>query len=127
MSVNENQPEEVLQALVFLEEKIHGLDCFCRVVDEAAGDNSPHWLCSVWSLTRSIEKAMEPISVHVRGLVESRGEGPRSGGGAATSGAGAQRKEGVQPPGDLPAAVEVQQRKRNLQFCSPRIPLNRQL
>lgn len=28
------------------------------------------------------------------------GEGPRSGGGAATSGAGAQRKEGVQPPGD---------------------------
>ena len=28
------------------------------------------------------------------------GEGPRSGGGAATSGAGAQRKGGVQPPGD---------------------------
>lgn len=28
------------------------------------------------------------------------GEGPRSGGGAAASGAGAQRKEGVQPPGD---------------------------
>lgn len=26
------------------------------------------------------------------------GEGPRSGGGAATSGAGAKRKEGVQPP-----------------------------
>ncbi|MFY3383674.1 hypothetical protein [Paracidovorax sp. MALMAid1276] len=33
------------------------------------------------------------------------GEGPRSGGGAATSGAGAQRKEGVQPPGDLAAVV----------------------
>lgn len=33
------------------------------------------------------------------------GEGPRSGGGAATSGAGAQRKEGVQPPGDSASAM----------------------
>lgn len=108
MSVNENQPEEVLQALVFLEETVSSLDCFCRVVDEAAGDNSPNWLCSVWSLARSIEKAMDPISVHVRCLVDSTGEGPRSGGGAATSGAGAQRKEGVQPPGELVALAEVQ-------------------
>lgn len=37
------------------------------------------------------------------------GEGPRSGGGAVTSGAGAQRKEGVQPPGDLASVVEVPQ------------------
>lgn len=36
------------------------------------------------------------------------GQGPRSGGGAATSGAGAQRKEGVQPPGELVALAEVQ-------------------
>lgn len=36
------------------------------------------------------------------------GEGPRSGGGAGTSGAGAKRKEGVQPPGDVATAVEVQ-------------------
>ena len=30
---------------------------------------------------------------------QALGEGPRSGGGNATSGAGAKRKEGVQPPG----------------------------
>lgn len=36
------------------------------------------------------------------------GEGPRSGGGTATSGAGAQRKEGVQPPVELVALGEVQ-------------------
>lgn len=36
------------------------------------------------------------------------GEGPRSGGGAATSGAGAERKEGVQPPGELLDLAEVQ-------------------
>ena len=33
------------------------------------------------------------------------GEGPRSGGGEAPSGAGAKRKEGVQPPGDATLAV----------------------
>lgn len=33
-------------------------------------------------------------------LLESQGEVPRSGGGEATSGAGAKRKEGVQPPDD---------------------------
>ncbi|KOC30475.1 hypothetical protein GL58_21485 [Comamonas testosteroni] len=31
---------------------------------------------------------------------DKKGEGPRSGGGDALSGAGAKRKEGVQPPGD---------------------------
>lgn len=36
------------------------------------------------------------------------GEGPRSGGGVANSGAGAKRKEGVQPPGELVALAEVQ-------------------
>ncbi len=35
------------------------------------------------------------------------GEGPQSGGGAATSGAGAKRKEGVQPPGDSASQKEV--------------------
>lgn len=108
MPANENQPEKVLQALVVLEEKIHSLDCFCRVVDEAAGDNSPNWLCSVWSFARSIDKAMGPISVNVRCLVNSTGEEPRSGGGKATSGAGAQRKEGVQPPDYSASAMEVQ-------------------
>lgn len=41
-----------------------------------------------------------------RQLINS-GEGPRSGGGEATSGAGAKRKEGVQPPGDSTSAMEV--------------------
>ena len=35
------------------------------------------------------------------------GEGPHGGGGAATSGAGAKRKEGVQPPGDTARAAEA--------------------
>ena len=35
------------------------------------------------------------------------GEGPRSGGGKDTSGAGAQRKEGVQPPGYRAVDAEV--------------------
>jgi len=46
------------------------------------------------------------------------GEGPRSGGGAATSGAGAQRKEGVQPPGELVALAEVQQCRKKPPSCS---------
>lgn len=33
------------------------------------------------------------------------GEVPRSGGGEATSGAGAKRKEGAQPPGDAAHAM----------------------
>jgi hypothetical protein len=49
----------------------------------------------------------EFMKAKVRQLLDDRGEGPRSGGGKATSGAGAQRKEGVQPPGDSAAVVEV--------------------
>ncbi len=109
MQANESRSEKVLQALVLLEEKIHNLECFCSVVDEAAGDKSPNWLCSVSSFARSIDEAMEQISVEVRSLLNSKGEGPRGGGGEATSGAGAKRKEGVQPPGDLASSVEVRQ------------------
>jgi len=37
------------------------------------------------------------------------GEEPRSGGGKATSGAGAERKEGEHPPLDLTGSMEVMQ------------------
>ena len=46
-------------------------------------------------------------NVKVRHFLGDKGEGPRSGGGGATSGAGAQRKEGVQPPDDSTSAMEV--------------------
>ena len=64
---------------------------------------------------RAFEEYQHLVSRHGRPaspwhvLVDDEpGEGPRSGGGKATSGAGAQRKEGVQPPGDSAAVVEVQ-------------------
>lgn len=38
-------------------------------------------------------------------VAEHSGVGPRSGGGIATSGAGAERKEGVQPPGGFAVAA----------------------
>lgn len=49
-----------------------------------------------------------PASTRRFAAGDELGEGPRSGGGEATSGAGAQRKEGGQPPVELLATTEVQ-------------------
>lgn len=60
------------------------------------------WLCNV-----GLVASMGELAVRAAADWQT-GEGPRSGGGKATSGAGAQRKEGVQPPGELVTPAEVQ-------------------
>lgn len=64
---------------------------------------------------RAFEEYQDLVSRHGRAASpwhrsadDASGEGPRSGGGEATSGAGAQRKEGGHPPGELVALAEVQ-------------------
>jgi len=63
---------------------------------------------------RAFEEYQDLVSRHGRpaspwhfAAGDVSGEGPRSGGGEATSGAGAERKEGVQPPGDSASEKEV--------------------
>lgn len=50
-----------------------------------------------------------PTQRNIPVQLDNQGEVPRSGGGKATSGAGAKRKEGVQPPGKPVVAVKGNQ------------------
>lgn len=78
-------------------------------------NDPPDWVYPVGLQIERIVEAVHKVEGLVNEVAQSvaplidkpLGEGPRSGGGEATSGAGAQRKEGVQPPDDSTSVMEV--------------------